>query len=93
MPTYQYECSACGHAFEILQSMTEDRLKACPKCKKKKLDRLIGSGTGVIFKGSGFYQTDYKNKGADKAESAKSAKTAASKPCSDSCACHPKTAH
>ena len=90
MPTYEYECSACGYAFEALQSMTESRLKTCPKCKKKKLERLIGSGTGVIFKGSGFYQTDYKNKGADKSQSAK---PAASKPCADSCACHPKTAN
>jgi len=62
MPTYQYECSACGHEFEILQLMTENRLKQCPKCKKSKLQRLIGSGSGIIFKGSGFYETDYKKK-------------------------------
>lgn len=88
MPTYQYECSACGHQFEAFQSMMEDRLKTCPKCKKKKLDRLIGSGTGVLFKGSGFYQTDYKNKGSEKKESGK---PAAGAPCSGSCACHPKS--
>ena len=62
MPTYQYECNGCGHAFEILQSMTDKKLKKCPKCSKDKLVRLIGSGTGVIFKGSGFYETDYKKK-------------------------------
>ena len=88
MPTYQYECSACGHQFETLQSMTEGRLKKCPKCKKDKLERLIGMGAGIIFKGSGFYENDYKKKGTGKSESSKAA--AASAPCSDSCACHPK---
>lgn len=62
MPTYQYECTACGHQFEIFQSMTDDRLSKCPECGKKKLARLIGSGSGIIFKGSGFYETDYKKK-------------------------------
>jgi len=62
MPTYEYECSACGHAFEQLQSMTEPKLTQCPQCKKSKLQRLIGTGSGVIFKGSGFYETDYKRK-------------------------------
>ncbi len=62
MPTYQYECSGCDHAFEQMQSMTEAKLITCPVCKKKTLHRLIGSGSGLIFKGSGFYQTDYKNK-------------------------------
>ena len=62
MPTYQYECNSCGHEFEVLQSMTEAKLKKCPKCSKNKLVRLIGSGTGVIFKGKGFYETDYKRK-------------------------------
>ena len=66
MPTYQYECSACGHAFEELQSMTEPKLKKCPQCGKLKLSRLIGSGAGLIFKGSGFYSTDYKKKDAPK---------------------------
>lgn len=66
MPTYEYECSACGHAFEALQSMTEPKLTQCPKCKKNKLARLIGSGSGVIFKGTGFYETDYKRKSEPK---------------------------
>lgn len=61
MPTYDYECSACGHRFEEFQSMSSDPLKKCPSCKKSKLERLIGSGGGVIFKGSGFYETDYRS--------------------------------
>ena len=62
MPTYDYECSACGYVFEEFQSMSEKHLKKCPNCKKSSLHRLLGTGSGVIFKGSGFYQTDYKNK-------------------------------
>ena len=64
MPTYQYECDACGHGFEVLQSMAGKKLKKCPKCGKPKLHRLIGLGSGVIFKGTGFYETDYKRKDA-----------------------------
>lgn len=60
MPTYDYACSACGHRFEEFQSMSAAPLKKCPACKKAKLERLIGTGAGVIFKGSGFYQTDYR---------------------------------
>jgi putative FmdB family regulatory protein len=60
MPTYDYACSACGHRFEEFQAMSADPLKKCPACKKAKLERLIGAGAGVIFKGSGFYQTDYR---------------------------------
>jgi putative FmdB family regulatory protein len=60
MPTYDYACSACGHRFEEFQSISADPLKKCPACKKQKLERLIGPGAGVIFKGSGFYQTDYR---------------------------------
>lgn len=59
MPTYEYECKKCSHRFEKFQSMTADPLKTCPKCKGP-VKRLIGSGMGVIFKGSGFYATDYR---------------------------------
>jgi putative FmdB family regulatory protein len=62
VPTYDYVCNGCGHKFEHFQSMSSAHLRTCPECKKRKLKRLIGSGAGVIFKGSGFYQTDYKNK-------------------------------
>lgn len=60
MPTYDYVCQGCGHAFEHFQSMTSDVLKTCPQCKKDELKRLIGAGGALIFKGSGFYITDYK---------------------------------
>ncbi len=73
MPTYDYECTACGHAFEALQSMHEPKLEKCPACGKKKLQRLIGTGSGVIFKGSGFYETDYKKKTPSASEPSKTA--------------------
>lgn len=79
MPTYQYECDACGHSFEHLQSMLDKKLRKCPKCKKLKLVRLIGSGNGIIFKGSGFYETDYKNKSAPASEKSDSGSQTASK--------------
>jgi putative FmdB family regulatory protein len=60
MPTYDYACAACGHRFEEFQSIAAAPRKKCPACKKAKLERLIGPGAGVIFKGSGFYQTDYR---------------------------------
>ncbi len=60
MPTYDYLCSACDHRFEKFQSMSAKTLRKCPECKKPALERLIGAGAGVIFKGSGFYQTDYR---------------------------------
>ena len=62
MPTYEYECEACGHAFSIMQSITDKKLSQCPKCRKLKLARLIGIGSGIVFKGTGFYETDYKRK-------------------------------
>lgn len=62
MPTYEYECQGCGHNFEEFQYMSDKPLKKCPKCAKMKLQRLIGAGAGIIFKGSGFYETDYKRK-------------------------------
>jgi putative FmdB family regulatory protein len=61
MPTYEYECDACGHAFEDFQSMTAKPLKICPQCKTRKLRRLIGTGAALLFKGSGFYATDYRS--------------------------------
>ena len=69
MPTYQYECDACGYSFEILQSMLDKKLKKCPECNKNELYRLIGAGTGIIFKGSGFYETDYRKKESPKSTS------------------------
>lgn len=62
MPTYEYACQKCGHEFEQFQSMRDEPLKKCPKCKKQSLKRLVGSGAGLIFKGTGFYITDYKKK-------------------------------
>ena len=92
MPTYQYECSGCGHSFEILQSMKDAKLRKCPECGKFKLNRLIGTGAGVIFKGSGFYATDYKKKDAPKSDSAAKPSgknsTNSSGPCSGGCQCH-----
>jgi len=77
MPTYEYVCPKCGHAFELFQSMNDAPLKKCPACKKTGVKRLIGGGAGLIFKGSGFYITDYKNKkpGADSSGGEKTAAT------------------
>lgn len=63
MPTYDYVCDACQHEFEQFQSITADALKKCPKCGKPKLRRKIGPGAAIVFKGSGFYQTDYRSEG------------------------------
>ena len=67
MPTYGYECLKCGHNFELFQSMSAAPRKRCPRCRGK-VKRLIGGGLGVIFKGSGFYQTDYKKRASTKNE-------------------------
>lgn len=61
MPTYDYVCDACDHSFEIFHSIKDEPLKKCPVCKKLKLRRLIGPGAAIVFKGSGFYQTDYRS--------------------------------
>ena len=61
MPTYEYICTKCRYAFEKFQSMNDKPLSRCPKCRSK-VRRLIGKGSGIIFKGSGFYETDYKKK-------------------------------
>ena len=61
MPTYDYECDACGHAFELFQGITAPVKRKCPECKRLKLRRLFGAGAAVMFKGSGFYETDYRS--------------------------------
>lgn len=66
MPTYQYECNVCDYTFDALQSMLDKKLKKCPRCGKNRLHRLIGAGSGIIFKGSGFYETDYKKRESPK---------------------------
>lgn len=70
MPTYEYQCDACSHNFDEFQSMSDEPLKKCPKCGKKKLRRLFGSGAAIIFKGSGFYQTDYRSESYKKSAEA-----------------------
>lgn len=70
MPTYDYVCEACGHAFEQFQSISEPELEKCPECKKKKLRRLMGTGAALMFKGSGFYTTDYRSESYKKSASA-----------------------
>ncbi|MCI0458592.1 MAG: zinc ribbon domain-containing protein [Gemmataceae bacterium] len=61
MPTYEYQCDACDHNFDEFQSMSEPPLKKCPKCGRKKLRRLFGTGAAILFKGAGFYETDYRS--------------------------------
>ena len=101
MPTYEYACAACGNEFERFESITAAPNKTCPKCSKKKAERRISSGGGFIFKGTGFYLTDYKKstsnkpdgKPAEKTESAPAAPAAASgASCGTGCGCHPAPA-
>ena len=70
MPTYDYQCAACGHEFELFQQMSASVKKKCPECGKLKLKRLIGTGAGIIFKGGGFYETDYRSDSYKKAADA-----------------------
>lgn len=85
MPTYDYVCDACDHKFELFQSITAEPEKKCPECGKRKLRRLIGPGAAIVFKGSGFYQTDYRSESykkraeADKPASDSSSKSSESK--------------
>lgn len=78
MPTYEYECGNCGHRLEIFQSMKDAPLKKCPECGKNKLQRLIGTGAGIIFKGSGFYQTDYRSENYKKSAKSESSSSESS---------------
>ena len=70
MPTYEYECPDCGHAFELFQSMTAKVKRTCPECGSRNLKRLIGTGGAVLFKGGGFYETDYRSDSYKKAAAA-----------------------
>lgn len=72
MPTYDYVCDACDHKFELFQTITAEPEKKCPECGKRKLRRLIGAGAGFVFKGSGFYQTDYRSESYKKKAEAES---------------------
>ena len=76
MPTYEYECSACGEVFESFQSITAEPLESCELCGSESVKRLIGMGSGIIFKGSGFYETDYRSR--DYKEKAKAERNASS---------------
>lgn len=90
MPNYDYTCDNCQHTQEIFQSMKDAALTECPKCHKPTFRRLIGMGAGIIFKGSGFYQTDYKRSNvapSSGASTASSSEKASS--CGGGCACHP----
>lgn len=78
MPTYEYECLRCGHHFERFQSMKAEPLKRCPKCRCK-VRRLLGAGAGILFKGSGFYETDYKRTGRAEGAAAEKKATSESK--------------
>ncbi|MDX2146868.1 MAG: FmdB family zinc ribbon protein [Planctomycetota bacterium] len=83
MPTYEYECTACEHEFEEFQQMTAKPLKKCPSCGKAALRRLIGTGAAVVFKGSGFYQTDYRSESYKKAAEAEGKAASPTPPASD----------
>lgn len=85
MPTYDYRCTDCGHEFEALQMMSAPHLTTCPECNKESLKRLLGTGAGLLFKGSGFYETDYRSESYKKDKSKDSKKSdKAEKPKTDS---------
>jgi putative FmdB family regulatory protein len=85
LPTYDYQCDACNHLFEVYQGINDEKLRKCPECKKLKLRRLLGTGGAVVFKGTGFYQTDYRSESYKKAAAAdKPAEPKSDKKSSDS---------
>lgn len=79
MPTYEYRCTVCSNLFELFQKMNDEPIKNCPKCNGE-VKRLIGTGAGTIFKGKGFYQTDYKNSGSATSATSKNSIDAQTKP-------------
>ncbi len=86
MPTYEYHCDGCEHHFDEFQSIKDKPLRKCPKCRKQKLRRVFGTGVAILFKGSGFYQTDYRSesyKAAAKAEQDAAKPATADKPASN----------
>lgn len=91
MPTYEYACEGCEHRFEEWQSFKDEPLKTCPECKKKKLKRLISGGAAIIFKGSGFYETDYRQKDEARKAGKSTAENADSKPADAQPAVTPST--
>jgi putative FmdB family regulatory protein len=84
MPTYDYECNGCGHGFELFQTISESPKRKCPECGKRQLNRLFGTGAAVVFKGSGFYQTDYRSESYKKAAAADKKATSDSSKSGDS---------
>lgn len=86
MPTYDYVCDACEHAFELFQSIKEEAKRKCPECGKMKLRRLIGPGAAIVFKGSGFYKTDYRSDSYKKAAAADKSSASSSSSSSSSSA-------
>ncbi len=82
MPTYEYACSACGHAYEVFEGIKSKPNTKCPKCKKAKAERIISGGAGIIFKGSGFYSTDYRSGKYKESAKKESTATKADAPCS-----------
>lgn len=94
MPTYDYSCRTCGHTFEVFEAISASTRKACPKCSRRTAHRMIGAGAGLVFKGSGFYITDYARSGSGSAGGKPAEKPAEKKSgcCAGGCACAPKPA-
>ena len=84
MPTYEYVCEACNHEFELFQSITADAKRKCPECGRQKLRRLIGPGAAIVFKGKGFYATDYRSESYKKGAAAEKSHNAAASTAKDS---------
>jgi len=89
MPTYDYECGSCNHKYELFQSITAKPVRKCPSCGRQTAKRLIGTGGGVIFRGSGFYQTDYRSEGYKKSAKSETDSSSSSKSTSESTSASP----